>query len=464
VRGRETELLDRLGIAWQGGNPHILCPYPGHDDHEPSWRWDRQRCRAYCTCIGGERKSHSIFDVVMGMESLDFKEACLRIAELLGANDIIKTRRGADFPGCRLSEYAEAKKLPLTHLRELGLREIRLSGVPVVVIPYLDPDGQEIATRFRVGLNGRPRFKWKKGSRTSLYGLHRLSDARSAGRVVLCEGESDCHTCWHHNIPALGLCGNTQWNEQRDAPYVVDIERIYAVVEPGNSGAVMQRRLARSPIQPRLKLVRFNDEVKDISALHLADPESFPAAFEAMLEHAEPCPPYRQPTPTEAVDDFLKEITGAPRDEFDGLYYREFGPFSIDDETGLTYTPDDADKPPLWLAAAFEVIGGLRDHRGNAWGLLLRWRDRDGRRHEWVMPLRLVARRQEEVLEPLLDGGLKISPVPAARQRLVEYLGSVEADRRLRVTAIAGWLANSSFFVPAVGTEPDNGRRYDDDH
>src|SRR5689334_8198950 len=51
AKGRETDLLDALGIPWRSGKPHISCPYPEHLDEHPSWRWDKSKARAYCTCI-----------------------------------------------------------------------------------------------------------------------------------------------------------------------------------------------------------------------------------------------------------------------------------------------------------------------------------------------------------------------------------------------------------------------------
>jgi hypothetical protein len=61
VKGRETKVLEALGIAWQEGAPHISCPYREHADGNTSWRWDERRARAYCSCI---ERSHSIFDVL----------------------------------------------------------------------------------------------------------------------------------------------------------------------------------------------------------------------------------------------------------------------------------------------------------------------------------------------------------------------------------------------------------------
>jgi hypothetical protein len=91
VKGRETEVLEALGIAWADGAPHISCPYSDHADDNPSWRWHERRAKAYCTCI---ERPHSIFDVVMRIEDLEFEAAKLRVAEILGRQDLIKVRDG----------------------------------------------------------------------------------------------------------------------------------------------------------------------------------------------------------------------------------------------------------------------------------------------------------------------------------------------------------------------------------
>jgi hypothetical protein len=93
VKGRESDILDALGIAWRNGRPHITCPYPDHDDHDPSWRFDTRTGRAFCTCING-RKSDGIFDVVMKLKRLDFDAAKLFVAEQLHRDDLIKIKGG----------------------------------------------------------------------------------------------------------------------------------------------------------------------------------------------------------------------------------------------------------------------------------------------------------------------------------------------------------------------------------
>ena len=71
VEGREGQVLDALGIDWRRGG-HIRCPYPDHDDKDPSWRWDEGARKAYCTCM--QPKSASIFDIAMKVRRLaDFE-------------------------------------------------------------------------------------------------------------------------------------------------------------------------------------------------------------------------------------------------------------------------------------------------------------------------------------------------------------------------------------------------------
>jgi putative DNA primase/helicase len=162
-------------------------------------------------------------------------------------------------PGCRLEEYAEAKRLPVEFLEGIGLSDCTYMSRLAVRIPYLDMDGVEAAVRFRIGLvkgeRGDDRFRWRKGSKPLLYGLWRLSEARAKGYVLLVEGESDCHTCWFHGYPAVGLPGAALWREQRDAAHLDGISVIYVVIEPDRGGESVLAWLERSRIRERVRLV-----------------------------------------------------------------------------------------------------------------------------------------------------------------------------------------------------------------
>jgi len=300
VKGRENDLLDALHIDWRRSAPHMPCPYQDHDDINPSWRWDERKCKAFCTC--GVR---DVLGVLMGVEGIGFDAAKIRAAELLRRPDLIRERRarkrkkrgsgmpaeerrnGAAHAGCRLAEYAEAKQLPLEFLRVNGLGEISYQGSPAIRIPYFASDGSNPAIRFRIALNGCDRFRWRSGSRPRLYGLHRLPTVLKASRVVLVEGESDCHTLWLNDFPALGLPGAGNWDEARDAPLLADVAEIFIVTEPDKGGEAVMRWLRRSSIAPRARLIRIQG-AKDPSALYLADPDGFASTFQRALDDAEP--------------------------------------------------------------------------------------------------------------------------------------------------------------------------------
>lgn len=183
-----------------------------------------------------------------------------------------------------LVAYAEAKNLPVPFLRGLGVTEITYQKQPAIRIPYLDEAGTEVAARIRIALKG-DRFRWRKGSKPSLYGLWRKPATKS--NIVLVEGESDCHTLWHYGIPALGIPGAANWNEERDAPHLDGVDTVYVVIEPDKGGQVVQAWLAKSKIADRARLVTLGT-FKDPSNLHLDDPANFVARFQEAMNHAVP--------------------------------------------------------------------------------------------------------------------------------------------------------------------------------
>jgi putative DNA primase/helicase len=125
-----------------------------------------------------------------------------------------------------------------------------------------------------------------------------------------------------------------------------------------------------------------------------------------------------------------------------------FDPYRMDAK-GLFLEQHESEKPELWLSAPFEVLAHTRDAEGYAWGKLLRWRDLDGRLHEWAMPVKALGGGREEVWRELLDGGLQIASSIASRNRLAEYLSAVQVRGRARAVSRMGWHTegNGAVFV-----------------
>jgi hypothetical protein len=297
-----TDLLSRLrGVARSGDGWTARCP--AHDDqhsslsvHHRDGRW-LLRCHAGCEwrdvvdALG--LGAQALFDDGSGAGGRSIHASNRATAQPLmrvssgatGEMSHSPTASATNGAGLTLDRYVVAKNIPAEFLRSIGLTEISLDRMPGLRIPYLGIAGEELAVRFRVALDG-DRFRWKSGSKPLLYGLHRIEDARTAGHVVLVEGESDCHTLWFHGIPALGVPGAANWREHRDAGHLDGINTVYVVVEPDRGGDAVREWLGRSSIRHRAKLVRL--PTKDPSALHLDQPEEFQKRWQAACDSAVP--------------------------------------------------------------------------------------------------------------------------------------------------------------------------------
>jgi hypothetical protein len=222
VRGRETEVLKALGIARKEGASHSHCPYPNHNDANPSWRWDQAKARAFCSCIDG---SHTILDVVAHCEGVDFEVAKVRVAEILGRQDLIKEKGSRRHQGMDaaslLRPTAEERNdelvpaylayrlgvepsdvplpstpvvgrcsLPYYDLPENGGRSTLVGGYPGVIFGTASPDGRTHAQRIYVKANGKGKADLGVGRDG------RQRDAKKAAKLPRGVTSAGCAILW----------------------------------------------------------------------------------------------------------------------------------------------------------------------------------------------------------------------------------------------------------------------------
>jgi len=295
------DVLDRLDVASRNGEK-AMCFCPAHNDRSnPSLSLKAENGRLLLHCFAGCRPEEIVSEIGLQMKDL-FVEGGGGI--FIPPNTPARLHAQSENPhangqnerasrdarpehGCTLKEYSEMKELPENFLRGLGLRDVTYQDKPAVRIPYPDEDGQEVAVRFRVFLGGAEKFRWRSGDKPSPYGLRLLKETHSAGYVVLVEGESDCHTLWFYEIPALGIPGASNWRDGWVA-HLDGIAKIYAVIEPDQGGETLREKLTDcEAIRERLHLLELSEH-KDPSALHLTDPDRFKERFEVALEDAKP--------------------------------------------------------------------------------------------------------------------------------------------------------------------------------
>jgi len=187
VQGREKEVLTALGIVWRpGARQHIHCPFPDHEDKHPSWRWDDNDRRWYCSCQAG---NGDVFDAVVRMGAAhDFKSASRFVDGLLGASPPTPRR-------------AERDRRNLTRTEPV-LSEFRHSklGVPSAAWAYRDRFGDILEMRARYDIEGGAKtvLPWTMKDGTwlnqqmsevrPLYRLNKLANDRTSP-VLFVEGE-----------------------------------------------------------------------------------------------------------------------------------------------------------------------------------------------------------------------------------------------------------------------------------
>jgi putative DNA primase/helicase len=217
----------------------VICP--AHDDHNPSLGVDLRHNGA-----GGPK-------VIMNCRSqgCEYSEI-LRAVGLTDADLKLQEKNAAMAYGCTLDAYAASKNLPLEFLTsddvalEDGSCYVKEVGreVPAVEIPYADQNGDQVATRYRISPGGDDKFRWERGSKTTLYGLHKLEEAHDAGYVLLVEGESDTHVGWYRGFPAVGVPGVDNWRDEW-AEHLNGIPKIFVMVEPDEAGKKLWENLTK---------------------------------------------------------------------------------------------------------------------------------------------------------------------------------------------------------------------------
>ncbi|WPX08234.1 DUF927 domain-containing protein [Anaerocellum danielii] len=264
-------------------NDKITAQCPFHDDQHNSF-WFRisngcWKCEAGC----GQGNAVTFLARV---EKISQKEAFKILLKEAGLSDKSEEKKGE--MRYTLEDYSQEKKLPLDFLKGLGLKTCKTG----VEIPYYDEEGKILRTRIRHNPKIENRFTWGKGKGTYPYGLWKISEAYKKGYIVVVEGESDTHTLWLNDYPALGIPGATAFKPEW-AKYFEGL-KVYISREPAgektDAGQTFVNKICTSikELGVNCKVFKFTiDEYKDPSGLYLKDTTSFKENFDKILQSAE---------------------------------------------------------------------------------------------------------------------------------------------------------------------------------
>ncbi len=133
-------------------------------------------------------------------------------------------------------------------------------------------------------------------------------------------------------------------------------------------------------------------------------------------------------------------------------------PYFHPTEDGVYYYDLDKDSKDFqrqWICSQLFIPAYTRDERGENWGRLLVFQDRDGASHRWAMPMLLLKGSGEELRGELLRLGVEISTNQKARRLLGDYLQQWRPEHRARCVSRTGWFGDVFVFPESTIGEKD---------
>lgn len=116
---------------------------------------------------------------------------------------------------------------------------------------------------------------------------------------------------------------------------------------------------------------------------------------------------------------------------------------------------DGNEQPERWICSTLRVVAKTRDAKSGEWGRLLEWRDDDGVRHQWAMPLELLQSDGTDMRRELARMGLSIAPGKAQRDLLASYVQVWPVEHRARCVERLGW-HGSVYVTPSESIGQDD--------
>ncbi|MEZ5713419.1 MAG: DUF927 domain-containing protein [Sphingobium sp.] len=115
---------------------------------------------------------------------------------------------------------------------------------------------------------------------------------------------------------------------------------------------------------------------------------------------------------------------------------------------------DGAEARAVKLSDPFDIIGEARDGDGGDWGLLIRFRDRDGLEKRKTVKRAALASDAGAVRAELAGAGMLILSATGQSDRFIRFLRGVTHSARLTLAERTGWVDASRFVLPNAVIAP----------
>ena len=423
------------------------CPFPeshSHGDRDPSLRYDRKKNRLFCAsqnCLG--EKGVDAIGLVQRMDGCSFPDAVQKLADRYSIRNSRKkqdstrpdgtTRSDATEKYSLKSEAAEAESVRLGLSRRgfravaefdygVGLRKVRFEHESE---RQADKDRAVKTCRWE-HLVGGVWYSGDGGVPKPLYLNGVLRERDQAGLAVGFEGEAKADLAGDLGFAAFSFkdltseqalalvdCDVVVWPDN-DASGAEQAERAAQIIHESRQARSIKVMTPTAEFPPAGDII---DAVNDLGWDRVRVEEFIATAM-----------PYTPESSSDSAPAGNEKLCATEN-------------FKVSDE-GVLFLKECADgtREPMMLAARVDVVAETRDADGRNWGRLLRWRDNEGRQHQWAMPMELLASDAGALRARLLGEGLPfIATNLRMRERFTEYLQRASVYRRVLCVPRIGW-------------------------
>lgn len=330
-------------------------------------------------------------------------------------------------------------------------------AVLCLILRFDRPDGKKDICPLTYHVDGNGRAFWKMQglpSNRPLYHLDQLT-ARPAAPVILVEGEksADAAAILFPDRVAVTTIGGSNGTGKADFTPLAgrDVLIWPDADEPGQKYAqeVAKSLLALSEpatvqILPPIGCSAGHDEKtkQPILCDGFTSPKGWDAA-DALAEGwtAEHAKLLTLPEPVASSVSPDAQPSGSLVQDFE----TPIGDFRLDAQGVYFLRRTQKSEAWDWLCAPLSILAETRSTANKNWGRLVEFQDADGVVHRVV--LSLTSLQSDNFLKQLVDKGLRVSPTPAHREKLIGYLTTVKITERATCMDRVGW-NNGVFLLP----------------
>lgn len=462
---RHVPDLRQAGREWEA-----CCPF--HEETGPSFKVDPEQQLWNCFGCG---KGGDAVAFVQALRGCGFQEALAHLAgevAALPAPPARKATSGKTAWQPTLPVPENAPPLP-SHYRH---------GAPSRVWTYHDaqgrilghvcrfdrPDGgkEVMPLTFCQGAEGKASWRWQGLTEPRpLYNLHLLS-ARPDVPVLVCEGEKAADAAmvifpeWVATTSPNGSMSpaKADWSPLAGRRVIIWPDHD----EPGRKYADQVGKLLR-----QVGVVQVH-ELRLEGFHHLPDRsmrETLPDGWDAADAVAEGYGPEQGESFLSAPANLLpprlehnatmEAWNSALEDRQAREEERRRQPFEIIEwvegkRNGVYWRPPsqgDSEPEPVFVCSPLRIVARTRDTQQKSHGRVLEFDDADGHRHQWVMPMSLLAGDGTEYRAILLAMGLELSTNRKARGLLDEYIQRARPEQVALCVERTGW-QGGAFVLP----------------